>query len=382
MRNFLKKYYTIAVTVIITAVLSFMSSSAYYNGKLFIKPGGNSKYNVVKNIIDKYYYGQYDKNAAAEAAVKSYVDSLGDPYTTYFNKDDLKNFNSIINSSYCGIGVRIQSKEEEEYIKIVKVFDNSPAQAAGIKDNDLLISVNGTDLAGKNANDASDLIQGEEGTDVTVVVRHSDTGTDEELTLKRANIEVDVISSEIFDNSIGYIRIQQFSKDSGKEFAGQLDELNKSDIKGLIIDVRDNGGGINDEVEIIADCLLPKGKVIYYTSDKFENKKYVYSKIDGVDIPLVVLANAQSASASEILIGSIIDNGRGKFVGQKTYGKGVVQQLISLSDGTAVKVTIEKYFTPNGTDINKKGIQPDYEVLFTENDTTDIQLEKAIELLK
>lgn len=377
------KFYTICVTVLVTAALSLMTASAYYNGKLFIKPGANAKLNAVIGVLENYYYGDYDKEKAIESATKAYVASIGDPYTTYLDKEDLKEFNELINSSYCGIGVTVQNYVEDNTILVVDVFEGSPAQNAGIVGGDVLTKVNGTPFAGAQLEEATQNIQGEEGTDVVVTVLKKETGEEVDLTITRKSIQIDSVDSQVLEDNIGYIAISQFAVETGLEFTRHFDALVEKGIKGLIIDVRDNGGGVTTSLEAVADSLLPKGDMIYYTSDKNGKKKYIKSKIDGItDIPLVVLCNGNSASASEILVGAVKDNKRGTIVGEKTYGKGVVQTLLEMTDETAIKVTIEKYFTPAGNDIHKKGIQPDVEVKLTDTDTTDVQLEKAIELLK
>ena len=375
-----KKIYNIAVTVIITATLSFMTASAFYNGKLFVKPGGHSRLNSVISVLDEYYYEDYNKGKAYDAAVKGYVKSLGDPYTEYMTKAELEKFNDFINSSYCGIGVTVQNNTEDNTLLIIDVFENSPAKKAGIEPGDIIKKVKGVEYTGEQLEEATTNIQGEEGTDVEITILKKSTGKEVDLTITRKSIQIDSVVSEVVEDNIGYIGISQFATNTVLEFTEQLDGLIKQGIKGIVIDVRDNGGGITTAVEAVADCLLKKGDVIYYTADKHGNKKYVKSKIDGIDLPVVVVANENSASASEILVAAVKDNNRGVIVGKKTYGKGVVQQLITLTDDTAIKVTTEKYFTPNGDFIHKKGIEPDYVVEL--DGVKDTQLEKAIEILK
>lgn len=375
-----KKIYTIAITVIITATLSLMTASAFYNGKLFLKPGGDARLNSVISVLDEYYYEDYNKDKAYDAALKGYVKSLGDPYTEYMTAKELAEFNELINSSYCGIGVTVQNNAEDNTLLIIDVFENSPASNAGIQAGDIITKVEGVAYKGEQLEEATNNIQGEEGTDVNITILKKSTGKEVDLIITRKSITVDSVTSEILEDTVGYMSISQFATNTALEFTEQLEELLEKNITGLIIDVRDNGGGITTAVEAVADCILPKGDVIYYTADKHDNKKYVKSKIDGVDIPVVILANENSASASEILVGAVKDNKRGVIVGKKTYGKGVVQQLITLTDNTAVKVTVEKYFTPKGNYIHEKGIEPDYVVEL--DGTTDTQLEKALEILK
>ena len=376
----MKKSYTIAMTVIITALLSFMTASAYYNGKLILKPGGMYRVSAVEEVLDKYYYGDYDKEKAFEEAAKGFVKSVGDPYTEYFSKEDLKNFNDMMNRSYCGIGVTVQNNTEDNTLLIIGVFEGSPAEGAGIKEGDIITKVNDVEYKGEQLEEATDNILGEEGTTVKITILKKSSGEETELDIERKNITVNSVDSEILENNIGYVSIASFANNTAAEFAKHMDDLMSKDIKGLIVDVRDNGGGTTSAVEAVADCLLPKGAVIYYTADKYNRKNYVKAKMSGVDIPLVVLANENSASASEILVGAVKDNGRGVVVGTKTFGKGIVQRLVELGDKTAVKVTVEKYFTPNGSYIHKKGIEPDYKVEIENN--TDTQLKKALDILK
>ena len=380
MREKFKKFYPIAITVIITAILSFMTSSAYYSGKLLLKPGGAYSFGSVESVLDKYYYGEYDKEKAYQGALKGYVASIGDPYTVYMTSEDLAEFNKLVYSNYCGIGVSVQNDIENNCLLILEVFENSPAKKAGIEAGDIITKVNGTSYAGVQLEEATKAIQGEKGTEVVVTVLKNDSGKEKDFTVIRDNVEIDTVKSKKIEGNIGYVEISQFSTNTALAFTKQVDALVEDGIESLIIDVRDNSGGITTAVESITDCLLPKDCVIYYTSDKHGNKNYIKSKIDGIDIPLVVLANENSASASEILVGAVKDSNRGTIVGQKTYGKGVVQQLYPLMDDTAIKVTVEKYFTPSGNDINKKGIEPDVVVEMQED--KDTQLEKAIEILK
>lgn len=380
MKDSLKKIYPVAITVIITAVLSFMTSSAYYNGKLFFKPGGIFSFNSIESILDKYYYEDYSKEKAYESALIGYVASLGDPYSVYMTSDDLAEFNKLIYSNYYGIGVSVQCNVEDNTLLIVSVFDNSPAKGAGIAEGDIITKVNGVGYVGEQLEEATDAIKGEAGTEVVVTVLKKDTGKEVDLKIIREKIEIDTVKSEKLEGNIGYIEISQFSAKTALDFTESLDSLIAEGIEGLIVDVRDNSGGLTTSVEAIADCLLPKDTVIYYTADKYGNKDYVKCKIDSIDLPLVVIANENSASASEILVGAVKDNKRGIVVGQKTFGKGVVQQMFPLKNDAALKVTVEKYFTPNGDYIHEKGIEPDYAVELGEE--TDTQLEKALEILK
>lgn len=379
MKKILKKSYpviiAIVITFVITAMLTFIFTTAYN-----LKTTKEMKFKVIEGCLDEMYYGEYDKDKAMEYALKGYVASLGDPYTEYYTASEYEDFLTIVESAYCGIGVSVVNDTETNVIKVVDVFDKSPAKKAGIETEDIITKVNGVAYSGEQLDEAVSKIKGEEGTSVKITVLKHSTGTEAELSVRRENVVMDTVESEIIDGNIGYIYISQFANNTAGEFAEHLDLLSSKNITGLIVDVRDNPGGTTLAVEAVASCLLPKDSVIYYTSDKKDNKQYFTSKMDGTNIPLVVLANENSASASEILVGAIKDNGRGTIVGAKTFGKGVVQTVMELDDGTALKVTIERYYTPNGSYIHEKGIEPDYAVEI--QDETDTQLEKAVEILK
>ena len=375
---FKKSYHiiiTAVVTFVVTTMLTFVFTTAYNAYRT-----ENMKMRIIDGYLDSMYYGEYNKEQAMENAYKGYVASLGDPYTEYFTAEDYESFNSYIDSSYCGIGVSVQNNTEKNVILVIDVFDNSPAKDAGIESGDIIKKVEGKEYTGVQLDDAVNAIKGEEGTEVKVTVLKASTGKEEEYTVKRQNVVIDTVEAEIIDGNIGYIYISQFGNNTADEFESKLEELTAKNIKGLIVDVRDNPGGTTVAVESIASSLLPEDTVIYYTSDKAGNKEYIKSKKDGIDIPLVVLANENSASAAEILVGAVKDNSRGTIVGTKTYGKGVVQSLIDLQDGTALKITVERYYTPNGDYIHGKGIEPNFYVELGEE--TDTQLEKAISILK
>lgn len=368
-------FLTAVISCIVTAMLTFVFTTAY-NASL----PQNKKMRIIDGYLESMYYGEYDKEYAMEQAYKGYVASLGDPYTEYFTKEELLAFNTYIDNSYCGIGVSVRNDVERNVIVVEGVFDNSSAKEVGIEPGDIIKKVEGKEYTGAQLDDAVNVIKGEEGTTVNITVLKASTGKEQNLVVKRQNVVMNTVESEIIDGNIGYIYISQFGNNTAEEFATKLDELTNKNIKSLIVDVRDNPGGITTAVEAVASCLLPEGKVIYYTSDKTGQKQYIKTKMSGVDIPLVVLANENSASASEILVGAVKDHGRGTIVGTKTYGKGVVQMLVDLEDGTALKITFERYYTPNGSYIHGKGIEPDYNV--EPGTETDTQLEKAIEILK
>ena len=374
-----KKIYPVllaaVISCVVTAIATFVFTTVYNTSY-----PENKKLNIIDAYLEKMYYKDYNKEYAMEQAYEGYVASLGDQYTEYFTKEEFNAFNTYMDNSYCGIGVSVRNDSQKDAIVVGGVFDNSPAKDAGIEQGDIIKKVEGKVYNGTQLDEAVSVIKGKEGTSVKITVVKKATGKEQELVVKRQNVVVDTVESEIIDGNIGYIYISQFGNNTAEEFAIKLDKLMNKKIKGLVVDVRNNPGGTTTAVEAITSCLLPEGKVIYYTSDKSGNKDYIKTKMNGVDIPLVVLANKNSASASEILVGAVKDHKRGTIVGEKTFGKGVVQTLVDLKDGTALKITVERYYTPNGNYIHGNGIEPDYHIELGEK--TDTQLEKAIEILK
>lgn len=377
MKKILKKAYPVVIGVviscIITSLVTFILTTVHYSDSI-------AKLKIVESFIEDKYYKDYDKDNAMENAVKGYVSSLGDPYTQYFTASEYEKFYSEVTGEFCGIGVMLTNDTENNAILIIDVFEKSPAEKAGLQEGDIITKVEGVSYDGEQLNEATDKMKGEEGTEVNITVLKKDKGNEIDLKIIRQNIVAETVDSEVIDENIGYIHISQFGTNTASEFVTHLDTLMSKNIKGLIVDVRDNPGGSTETLEAIASCVLPKGAVIYYTADKNDNKQYFKSEMDGEDVPLVVLANENSASASEIFVGAVKDNKRGVVVGTKTFGKGLVQEIVPLRDGSAIKITIEKYYTPNGNYIHGKGIEPDYVVeLEGESDT---QLEKALEILK
>lgn len=371
----------IVLVILITMLATFIGATAFYTGQLGLPTHNYSKLDQAYAILQSKYYKDFTEETAMEGAVKGLVDSLGDPYTSYMNKKEWDDFNTMMTGSYSGIGVTITADAEDNTIVVVSPFKNSPAAQAGIVTGDKIIKVEGEDVFGDTMDAAVAKMKGEPGTSVNITVLKKDSGEAQDLTVMRDDIQMETVYSEM-QEEFGYIQISMFDINTGFEFEEHLNDVIAKGAKGLIIDLRQNGGGVTSASEYVADCLLDKGLTIYYTRNKAGEEEYFKTKTDGVDLPVVVLVDEGTASASEILSAAIQDHKRGVLVGKKTFGKGLVQQPFTLHDGSVIKVTIESYFTPNGTDINTKGIQPDYEVELTQDGQTDDQLQKAIELLK
>ena len=309
-----------------------------------------------------------------------YVEGLKDEYTEYLTKDEYDELMVSVNGNYVGIGIYM-TQDRYENIVVLLPIEGSPAAEAGLKTGDIITKVNGEECVGKDLSTISNKIKGEEGTTVELeILRENETFT---KTIERRTVQVNPMESEILENNIGYIRLMGFDENCHEEFEKKVDELISKGAKSLIIDLRDNGGGVVDEATDITELFLPKDKTIMIERTKKEGEQITKSEKDAkYNMKVVILTNENSASASEIFVGAMKDNGVAKIVGTKTYGKGVMQELAPLKSGGALKITIEEFKTPNGNTINKKGIDPDIEVEDDKKTELDEQLQKAIEECK
>ena len=348
-----------------------------------------TKASKIESVIDKYYLNDVDEENVTENVYKGIMNGLDDPYSVYYTKKEYEKLQEETTGTYVGIGVSVRMDTDTGYIKVVKAFENGPAYKVGIKDGDYITKVKGKDVAGKELENVIGDIKGEEGTTVDVTVYRASDDKYYDYTIKRANVDVPTIEYEMLDNQIGYIKVAEFDDITSSQYIEALNNLEKQNEKGLIVDLRDNPGGVLSVVVEMLNHMLPKGTIVY-TEDKNGKGESYYS--DGkhpFTKPLVVLVNGNSASASEIFTGAVKDYGIGTIVGTKTFGKGIVQRLFPLDDGTAIKLTVSKYFTPNGTCIHGEGIKPDVEVEYDASKQTgkeynkeqDNQLQKAIEVM-
>lgn len=399
----IKKSRAIALTVVaclITAILTFYiaTSALGYSNTASQSSSGGSTFsssdiallNEIRTRIKNSYYKDVDDETLITGAAKGMVEALGDDYSEYYTKKEYNDLLDTVSGEYYGIGVIIGIDKDTKNVVIAKVFSDSPAEKAGFKQGDIFLKVGDTDVTGVTTEKLASLVKGEQGTTVTVVIDRD--GTEKTITVTRAKIEVDTVASKMLDNKIGYIIISQFGSNTASEFSTAIDALIKDGAKGVVIDLRDNPGGLLDQVKSVADKLLPKGTIVY-TLDKSGNKTEYTSAASYEDIPLVVLVNGNSASASEILAGAVQDYGRGKIVGTTTFGKGIVQTMLPIitKSGAGLKLTTSTYYTPNGRSIHEKGIEPDVAVDLTQDlkdnpakltISNDNQLQKAIEILK
>lgn len=383
----------LVLAVVIAGCVTAGKRIAAANGQVtsVVNSRSEEKLRTIENIINTYYY-QYDKDKSAseekmeDGLYSGLMDSLGDPYSVYYSKDDIKKLNEETQGVYYGIGAYLSVDEKTQEPMISGVIEGTPAEEAGLRENDIIIEVDGQDVQGMELTDVVSLVKGPEGS--TVKLKLYREGEDDylEKTVKRAKIDTPTVTGKMMDDSIGYIQITEFDSVTLDQFTDAYATLKGQGAKGLILDLRSNPGGSVDVAVNIGREILPKGTVVY-TIDK-AGKKEVYS-CDGkneIKIPLVVLVNGNTASSSEILTGAIKDDKIGTIVGTQTYGKGIVQNIIDLSDGTAVKVTISAYYTPSGKNIQGKGIAPDVKCEFDSDayykDKSDNQLDKAVEVVK
>ena len=328
----------------------------------------------------------YDSDSAGliNGATEGIVASLEDPYSRYLDPQTWEDLESKLEAKFGGIGVYVLQDDEGRH-KIVAPIKDTPAFKAGIKNGDIIIGINGESTMNMSQDEVVHQMRGEPGTQLILTIYRESDGKEYEFTIIREIINVPSVDAKVLDEipGTGYIKLNQFHTLSAQEMADSLNTLlGENNIQGLILDLRDNGGGEFQASITIASLFLENGQEVVSVADSYGNETVHQATGQSVDIPLVVLVNGNSASASEILAGALQDNKRALLVGEQTFGKGLVQTIFQLPDGGALQLTTQKYFTPNGTDINKIGITPDYIVEAPEDDTEDVQLQKAIELIK
>lgn len=344
----------------------------------------SQKMELLNSLIDRYYIGDVDETDLSEGVYKGYIEGLGDPYSVYYDEEETKQMSESLSGEFGGVGALMSQDRETGVITVLQVYDGSPAQEAGMRDGDTLYKVEGEEVTGEDLSDVVSKVKGEKGTQVTLTVLRADTGEEEELTITRDTIEAQTVSCEMKEGNVGYIRITEFDTVTYEQYKEALEDLEDQGMERLIVDLRSNPGGNLDTVCDILDLMLPEGLIVYTEDKNGEREEYTSDEENQFDKPLVVMMNGYSASASEIFAGAIQDYGLGQIVGTQSYGKGVVQSVFDLQDGTSVKLTIAEYFTPNGRSIDGEGITPDVEVEYQydeNNPDADNQLEKAMEVV-
>ena len=385
----------LVILFLVVAIGSFFGGSIYgsLNSPVILPDGGGSSTNdssfdklfEVKDVLHQQYYQDIDDEALLEGAIKGMVDAVGDPYTVFFNQEEYQEFQDDGQGNYVGIGVMVGIKEDK--IVVISPFEGSPAYEAGIRAGDFILKVEGVEYKGSEMDKAVSVIKGEEGKPVTLTI--SQNGVEKDVTIVRASITLVNVQSEMVAGNIGHVTMLQFTNNTAKQVREAMEELKAQGAEGYILDLRGNPGGYLDEAVDTASLFVEKGKTVLYTLDKAQQKREYLSKGgDFIGAPLVVLLDEGSASASEVVAGALKDYKAATIVGQKSFGKGIVQMVFNVGNKEGVKVTVSSYYSPNGINIHGEGILPDVEVqlpegveapLTIDNDT---QLQKAVEILQ
>lgn len=393
--------YKYTIIIIITAFITFILTSTFVyrfinnDERFYIKNSKTENSSLdqtltyFKEILDKKYIGEINEEELKESAIKGYIAGLNDPYTEYFTKEEMKEFTEETEGEYVGIGIYTMADTKQNAIVVLRTIGDSPASKAGLLTGDIITKVDDEEFTGEQLNEAVKKMKGIAGTSVKITVVRNDK--EMEFNIKRENIKISHVSSNVLNDNIGYIKISSFEGGCSEEFLEKYKEIEKQNIKSLIIDLRFNGGGIVDEALNIAELMVPKDNILLITKDKTEEEDVVRAKKDAsINMPIVVLVNEYSASASEILAGILKEDINATLIGNTTYGKGVIQTVYPLKDGSGLKITTDEYYTPNHNKINKVGIEPTIKVEISEELRQitnlpleqDIQLQKAIEELK
>lgn len=370
-----------------------LSAGMLFTGRVSLNLSGDQsqvmqKVGILEKYIDTYYLEEVDEDQYADGIYKGLIDSLGDKYAEYYTETEYQELMEATSGKYCGIGAQVMQNRESGVISIVLPFEGSPAAEAGLLPGDIIYKVAGEEVTGEDLTAVVAKMKGEPGTTVEMQIYRDNEYID--VTVERREIETPTVSHEMLEEKIGYIAVSSFDEVTGKQFREALEDLESQGEKGLIIDLRNNGGGRLDVCVDMLDRMLPEGTIVSTKTKNGTGETYTSTAKESFDKPLVVLINENSASASEVFMGAIREYGLGKLVGTKSFGKGIVQSIFDLQDGTAVKFTTSEYFSPKGNNIHGSGFEPDVEVELDKELKTmlsvpkekDNQLKKAIEVLE
>lgn len=367
--------------IVTTFIVVFFLS---YIGRFYSENKMTAKVNQLIEHVKEMYLYEVDEEAMENAIYDAIFESLGDPYAGYYTKEEFEELMQDSEGTYCGIGVAVQAEVDTGYLRVIEAYEGAPAANVGIAAGDLIIAVDDEDIYGVDADLVASRIRGKEGTDVKIKIQRGDMKVT--YTVTRRVVTIKTVAYEMLENKIGYIQIAQFDVATVKQFEDAIKDLESQGMTSLIVDVRDNPGGRLDSVVNIVDFFVGKGDLVVYTQDK-DGKRTDYKGATAyaLDIPCVVLVNGNSASASEVFAGAMQDYEIAHIMGTQSFGKGIVQSIVPLTDGTAFKITVEDYYTPDGNNIHGIGITPDTVVEFDAdaylNEEKDTQLEAAIDYL-
>lgn len=374
-----------ALAILLVAGLVSCGLKSTSSDKDVISSETQQKVSALKELIDENYLGEVDEEKLEQGLYEGYINGLDDPYSVYYDEEATKELNETTEGKYEGIGAVMTQDKDTGIITLTHIYKDSPAMKAGLEDDDILYKVGDDEVTGEDLNEVVTKIRGDKGTKVELTVLRGETN--EEITVEavRDKIEVETVETKMLEDQIGYLYVSEFDTVTYDQYKEGLDELEKEGMKALVVDLRGNPGGSLQTVCDILDLMLPEGTIVSIKDKNGEEQTMESDEKNQFTLPLTVLMNNYSASASEIYAGAIQDYGLGKIVGTQSYGKGVVQNIYDLKDGTCLKLTIAEYYTPNGRNINGKGITPDVEVEYQydeEDPEADNQLEKAVEELK
>lgn len=393
-----QKIYRVVMLIIITALLSSLITTIIVSERITSSSsissiasgdgttGIETALATIRTMLENGYIGELDDEQMIEMAIKGYVAGVGDQYTEYYTPEEMSEEYDTAMGNYVGIGIYMIVNYEEGTITVVEPMEGSPAEEAGLQEGDLITKVEDEEVTVDNVTDISNKIKGEEGTTVKLEITRGEEIFEVEVERKR--IEVSHINSRMLENDIAYIQILDFDGGVAEEFKKNYETLKSQGATSLIVDIRDNGGGVVDEAIDILEMICDKGSTLLIETDKNGTETITKSEEDPIiDVPIIVLVNENSASASEIFAGALKDYDKATIIGTQTYGKGVIQTLYKLSDGSGLKMTTAEYCTPNRNKINEVGIEPDITVELPEDiteltDENDTQLQRAIEELK
>lgn len=382
-KGFIKGALTGALLTLL--VVSLAACGLQHINEGIISSDTETKLSYLKKLIDETYLHDVKEKDLNEGIYKGYVEGLGNQYSAYYDKKETKELTESLDGSFSGIGAVMTQDASSGVITITRVYDDSPAKKAGIKTGDILYRVEEKTVTGKDLDKVVSWIKGKKGTKVNLTLLRGTNSDKIKVTATRDVINVETVKYKVLENQIGYISISEFDSVTGAQFAKALKQLQKKNIEGLVVDLRNNPGGSLSTVCDILDSILPKGLIVYTKDKNGKKEEYTSDEKHRLNLPMSVLVNGQSASASEIFAGAVQDYGKAEIIGTQTYGKGVVQNLFDLKDGTCVKLTTSEYFTPKGRNIDGKGITPDVKIEYKYNakdPKADNQLDKAVSVVK
>lgn len=382
-KGFIKGALTGALLTLL--VVSLAACGLQHINEGIVSSDTETKLSYLKKLIDETYLHDIKEKDLNEGIYKGYVEGLGDQYSAYYDKKETKELTESLDGSFSGIGAVMTQDASSGVITITRVYDDSPAKKAGIKTGDILYRVEEKTVTGNDLDKVVSWIKGKKGTKVNLTLLRGTNSDKIKVTATRDVINVETVKYKVLENQIGYISISEFDSVTGAQFAKALKQLQKKNIEGLVVDLRNNPGGSLSTVCDILDSILPKGLIVYTKDKNGKKEEYTSDEKHRLNLPMSVLVNGQSASASEIFAGAVQDYGKAEIIGTQTYGKGVVQNLFDLKDGTCVKLTTSEYFTPKGRSIDGKGITPDVKIEYKYNakdPKADNQLDKAVSVVK